>query len=104
MGRPVEFYSCSVCDAVFPDCGEFDSCPGCSRLYCSEGCAREDGCGHEYPHTDAWIINSGDRCHFCQGKDAPDCDLVAWFCSNNGCTRQEAVRRMLREYDEDDDG
>ena len=107
----VDFYSCSRCNDVYADCGDYVTCEedvgGCGRDWCSDGCAELDG----YRQCSCKLGKDIDH----QGYAEEECDYLKWnstycgdcenfiiascnYCRNEDFEYEDILNYVLKEY------
>jgi len=87
----VDFYACDWCGETFPDCGDFVSCGGCGKMWCSDECAEKDG--FQRPDEDDLEEDpyAESSCKFCRDEDVADGELLKHCLLMLDISREDAV-------------
>ena len=79
----VDFYTCSSCSFIFPDCGEYYTCNQCEKCFCDSKCARSKLVSNDNEDYS--------NCLFCRKEDANDSILCEVMMKHFNVTREQVL-------------
>lgn len=82
----IDYYTCTICHEIFPDCGKFFSCD-CGYNYCSDECG---------DRGDNWDAGEKD-CQICRKEYVLDGTLIQFLLKKLSLTRDEATELYFEE-------
>lgn len=81
----IEFFPCSNCEEIFPDCGDFFNCDTCHYCFCS------DDCGKRQETTDITT------CILCRKESATERQLLNFLLTKFSLTFEEVLKQYQNE-------
>lgn len=97
----VDFYTCRnpKCGETFSDCGEYETCCGCGRVFCDDRCAGRvvtdggsfDGCEECGSEEHGAMV-----CVVCSRKE-PDPEELLDFAAGRLGVSLESLKQMFRD-------
>lgn len=94
----VDYYNCSICGRIFPDCTDYGYCSNCEERLCGN-CKEEQVEKYGNPEEDSeaaalYGTYSPEKCDLCSGEIIQDYDVIQWFINKTGIAKEEVIKTI----------